>query len=260
MKALAFIFLVMQVFLLSPAIAQQKKGDEMMKDKKVLFVLTNHDTKGASGEPTGFYLSEAAHPWHVLHKAGVEVDFVSPRGGKPPVDGFDLNDSINAEFWHNEDVQRKLSSTKNPSEIVPTDYDAIHYVGGHGAMWDFPDDATLQHIAASIYEHGGIVAAVCHGPAGLVNIKLSDGDYLVKGKKVTGFTNEEEKAVKLQQIVPFLLQSKLEERGAEFNTGEKFKENVVEDGRLITGQNPASATALGEALLKALKAQEAAAH
>lgn len=227
--------------------AQAVKSKHMKK--KILFVVTSHDKKGSTGEPTGYYLSEVTHPWEVLHKAGYEIDFVSPQGGKAPVDGFDLTDAVNAEFWNNEKERYKVEHTKKPEEINPADYAAIHYAGGHGAMWDIADNTTLAAIAAKIYEQGGVVSAVCHGPAGLVNIKLDNGDYLVAGKKVNGFTNEEEVAVKLDKVVPFLLEDKLKERGAQFEKSGLWETHVVSDQRLVTGQNPQSAKAVGEALL-----------
>lgn len=220
--------------------------------EKILFVVTSHDTKGDTGEKTGFYLGEASHPWEVL-KEDYEIDFVSPEGGKAPVDGLDLNDPVNKEFWENEEIQKKIANTFKPSEVNPEDYVAIHYVGGHGAMWDFADNEELAKIASEIYENNGVVSAVCHGPAGIVNIKLSDGKYLVDGKKVNGFTNEEEEAVKLTKIVPFLLEDKLKERGGIYEKSPNFTEHVTVDGRLITGQNPQSAKGVGEAMRNALK-------
>lgn len=221
--------------------------------QKILFVLTSHSQKGNTGETTGFYLSEAAHPWKVMHDAGFEVDFVSPQGGEPPMDGFDLEDTVNQEFWDDEAVRQKLKNTLTPKQVNPADYRAIHYVGGHGTMWDFKDNEALASIAAHIYENNGVVSAVCHGPAGLVNIKLSDGSYLVDGKRVNSFTNEEEAAVKLTDVVPFLLEDALKERGALFEKADNFQKKVVVDHRLVTGQNPASAQGVGEAVANLLE-------
>lgn len=220
--------------------------------KKILFVVTSHDKKGSTGEPTGYYLSEVSHPWKVLKDAGYEIDFVSPQGGNPPVDGFDLSDPENKEFWEDAYYHNKITHTLKPSEVKPEAYIAIHYAGGHGAMWDLPENTELASIAARIYEQGGIVSAVCHGPAGIVNIRLSNGDYLVKGKKVNGFTNEEEQAVKLDKVVPFLLEDKLRERGGIYEKSGNWQEHVTVDKRLITGQNPQSAKGVGKALLAAL--------
>jgi putative intracellular protease/amidase len=230
----------------------QQKGSTNMK-KKVLFVLTSHNVKGSTGQPTGFYLSEVSHPWEVLHAAGYEMDFVSPKGGKAPVDGLNLNDATNKAFWEDSTYRQKVEHTLKPSEVKVEDYAAIFYAGGHGTMWDFAENLELAQIASKIYENGGVVSAVCHGPAGLVNVKLSNGQYLVAGKNVNAFSNEEEIAVKLENVVPFMLETKLIERGAIFDKAGLWQEKVVVDGRLVTGQNPASARKVGEETLKALQ-------
>lgn len=234
----------------NPAYSQQSSDSEK---KKVLFVVTSHDQLGNTGKSTGYYLSEVTHPWNVLHKAGYEIDFVSPKGGKAPVDDFDLSDPVNKKFWKNEKYRNKIQNTMKPSDVNPEEYVAIHYAGGHGTMWDFPENEKISTIARKIYEKNGVVSAVCHGPAGLVNIKLSNGEYLVDGKKVSAFTNEEEKAVELDSVVPFLLESKLKKRGATFEQSGLWQKQVSVDGRLVTGQNPQSATAVGEKTLKLLK-------
>lgn len=238
---------------LNNAAAQAKNSQKM--SKKILFVVTSHNQKGSTGEPTGYYLGEVSHPWEVLHNAGYEIDFVSPKGGKAPVDGFDLSDPVNKQFWEDKTYRHKIENTLNPSQVDPSRYSAIFYAGGHGAMWDFADNTEIATIAAKIYEGNGIVSAVCHGPAGLVNIKLSTGKYLVDGKKVNAFTNEEEAAVKLEKIVPFLLEDKLKERGAKFEKSGLWQSHVTVDNRLITGQNPQSAKGVGEAILSALKSK-----
>lgn len=222
-----------------------------MKDK-ILFVVTSHGELGDTGKKTGYYLSEVTHPWSVLGDY-YDIDVVSPKGGRPPVDGFDLSDPINARFWHDEAWQQKMGSTMTPEEVDPTLYKAIFYAGGHGAMWDFPHNEVLARIAASIYEAGGIVSAVCHGPAGLLPVKQKDGTFLVKGRKLTSFTNPEEYANGTADVVPFLLETALENEGALFQEGPMWADHVVVDGRLITGQNPMSALSLGKALLKALR-------
>lgn len=221
--------------------------------KKILFVVTSHDTKGSTGEKTGYYLGEVSHPWEVLNDAGYEIDFVSPKGGNPPVDGFDLSDPVNKKFWEDEAYHQKISNSLKPEDVNPNHYDAIFFAGGHGAMWDLPNSDALGQIAAKIYETGGVVSAVCHGPAGLINIKLSDGKYLIEGKKVNGFSNEEEEIVKLTDVVPFLLEEKLKERGGIYEKSEPWQTHVTVDERLVTGQNPQSAKAVGEAMLKLLK-------
>ena len=253
-KAIMLLFCAFLGMNLS-AIAQKQLTTNKSKimTKKILFVLTSHDKKGNTGQPTGYYLGEVSHPWEVLTKAGYEIDFVSPKGGKSPVDGLNLNDVINKAFWENPVYRQKVENTMKPSEVNLNEYVAIFYAGGHGTMWDFADNQELANIAAKIYENGGAVAAVCHGPAGLVNIKLNNGKYLVDGKNVNAFTNEEEIAVKLENVVPFMLESKLIERGAKFSKAGLWQEKVVVDGRLVTGQNPASAKKVGEELLKVLQ-------
>ncbi|WP_114789409.1 type 1 glutamine amidotransferase domain-containing protein [Niabella yanshanensis] len=220
--------------------------------KKILFVVTSHDTKGSTGEKTGYYLGEVSHPWEVLTEAGYEIDFVSPKGGNPPVDGFDLSDPVNKKFWEDAVYQKKITNSMRPSEVKAEDYAAIYYAGGHGAMWDLPTNDALNKIAANIYEKDGIVAAVCHGPAGIMNIQLSDGSYLVKDKKVNGFSNEEEEQVKLTRVVPFLLEDQLKKHGGVYEKSAPWQPHVTTDQRLITGQNPQSAKAVGEAMVKEL--------
>jgi putative intracellular protease/amidase len=231
------------------ATAQTQKLKTM---KKILFVVTSHAAKGSTGQPTGYYLAEVSHAWEVLKNAGYEIDFVSPLGGKPPVDGYNLNDAVNKAFVDDVVYQNKINNSLTPAQVKVSDYIAIYYAGGHGTMWDFADNTELATIAANIYEKGGAVAAVCHGPAGLVNIKLSNGKYLVDGKKINAFSNEEEIAVKLDTVVPFMLETKLIERGAIFEKAGLWQEKVVVDGRLVTGQNPASARKVGDELLKIL--------
>lgn len=220
---------------------------------KVLFVVSSHDKKGNTGESTGYYLSEVSHPWEILHNAGYEIDFVSPKGGTPPVDGFDLSDEVNRKFWENEEYHAKINNSMKPSEVNPDNYVAIHYAGGHGTMWDFADNAELAEIGQKIYENNGIVSAVCHGPAGLVNIKLSNGKYLVDGKKINAFTNEEEIAVKLEHVVPYMLETTLIDRGAIFEKSGLWQPHVTVDQRVVTGQNPQSAHGVGEAVLKEIQ-------
>jgi putative intracellular protease/amidase len=222
--------------------------------KKVLFVLTSHPELGDTGRKTGWYLPEVTHPLKEILEAGLNVDFVSPEGGAAPIDPGSLKDDdpISQEFLNDPKWKARFDNTLDPSRVVADDYDAIFFAGGHGTMWDLPDNEALANLAASIYEKGGLVAAVCHGPAGLLNVELSDGSHLVDGRNLTSFTNEEEKAVHLEEVVPFLLESKLVERGARHQKAEKFHPKVVVDGRLVTGQNPASARAVGQALAELL--------
>jgi putative intracellular protease/amidase len=220
-----------------------------MAMQRVLFVLTSHDTLGETGQPTGFYLAEVTHPYAVFEQAGIPVDFVSPKGGKAPMTGVDLTDPLNKEFLDNPAKMAAVENTLTPEAIDPSKYNAIFYSGGHGTMWDFPHQPVLDKVAAAIYEQGGVVGAVCHGPSGLLNIKLSDGSYLVAGKKVAAFTNEEEVAMKLTEVIPFFLAEKLTERGATHTKADNFKTNVEVADRLVTGQNPASAKGVGEQMV-----------
>lgn len=243
-------------FMLPFAITSQAadtKGDAGMP-KKVLFVVTSHGELGDTGKPTGYFLSEVTHPWSEVSKE-FEIDVVSPKGGKSPVTGFDLNDPINKKYWEDKAWQDKMDHTLTPAQVKPDDYAAIYYAGGHGAMWDLPDNKEIAEIAEKIYKNGGVVAAVCHGPAGLVNLKREDGKYLVDGKKFDSFTDEEETLNGSQNIVPFMLQSKLQERGGIFDGAKPWSDHVVVDGRLVTGQNPQSALSLGKKLVETIKQQ-----
>jgi putative intracellular protease/amidase len=217
--------------------------------RRVAIVLTNHGTLGSTGKPTGFYLSEATHPHHVFRSAGYDVDFLSPKGGLAPMDGLDAKDAINDAFLADAALVARTKSTTAIRDADPARYDAVFFSGGHGTMWDFPGDASLQAFARSVYERGGVVAAVCHGPAALVNLRLSDGRHLVAGKQVAAFTNEEEAAVKLDTVVPFALESTLRQRGAAFVESPNFEARVAISDRLVTGQNPASATGAAEAVV-----------
>jgi putative intracellular protease/amidase len=207
---------------------------------------------GDTGKPTGFFLGELTHPFEVFEKAGVPAELASIQGGEPPVDGLDLEDKINARYWNDPEFRSKLASTKKLSDLNPADYSAVFFSGGHGTMWDFPDDAAVQKFAREIYEAGSPVGAVCHGPAALVNVKLSDGTFLVAGKEVSAFTNSEEEKVGLTNVVPFLLATKLEERGAKHLGAPDFQEQVVASGNLVTGQNPASAAGVAEKMVELL--------
>ena len=222
---------------------------------RILIVLTSHSTLGTTGKPTGAYLSEVAHPWKAFAKAGFAIDFASVKGGEVPLDGVDRKDPVNAELLDDTATMARLHASLAPAAIDPAKYDAMFYAGGHGTMWDFPGEATLAKAAAAIYERGGVVAAVCHGPAALTEIKLSTGAYLVAGKKLAAFTNDEESAVGLTDVVPFLLADRLVERGATHVPAAKWAPQVVVSERLVTGQNPQSAAGVGEAVVALLRAR-----
>jgi putative intracellular protease/amidase len=196
-----------------------------------------------------------AHPHAVFKAAGYTVDVVSTRGGQVPLDGATGSDPVVAAFLEDPEVQRQLRESPAASTVDATLYDAIFFAGGHGAMWDFPDAKGFTDAAARIYDAGGVVGAVCHGPAALVSVRLASGKLLIEGKRVSAFTNAEERAVKLDQVVPFLLQSRLEELGAKHEAAPNWQEKVVTSERLVTGQNPASAAAVAKAMLVALSHQ-----
>ncbi|WP_411826461.1 type 1 glutamine amidotransferase domain-containing protein [Luteolibacter sp. AS25] len=228
----------------------------------ILLVLTNHSELGDTGEKTGFFLSEAAHPYQVFTEKEYPVTIASPEGGFAPIDpkSLDLKDKANESFWlkySNKDEKNPgLPLTKPLSEIDPADYTAVSFAGGHGSVWDFPENKDIQRITSAIYTANGSVGAVCHGPAALVNVKLPDGTHLISGKETAVFTNHEEEAVGLAEVVPFLLQNKFENAGAAVETAENFKKNAIRDGRLVTGQNPASAEKAAKLLIEAIEDTE----
>ncbi|GGZ81444.1 type 1 glutamine amidotransferase domain-containing protein [Streptomyces echinoruber] len=210
----------------------------------VLFALTSHGRLGETGRATGFYVPEVAHPAEVFRAAGWDLAFVSVAGGRPPRDGIKPDDTVTARFLT--DHEAALADTPTADDLDAADYDAVYFAGGHGTMWDFPGATALTRLAAAVHERGGVVAAVCHGPAALVNLTLADGSHLVAGKQVSSFTNEEEAAVGLTDVVPFALETALIERGAKFTKAANFTEHAVADTRLVTGQNPASAARVAE--------------
>ncbi|QNF12668.1 type 1 glutamine amidotransferase domain-containing protein [Klebsiella variicola] len=219
--------------------------------KPVLMVLTSYNNIVNGHEISGFYLPELTHPLHVLEKANIPVALSSILGGKPPVYGIE-DDEINQRYWDDSEFQKRLNHTLPLAAVKSEDYSAVLFVGGHGTMWDFPDDDAVKTLTRELYEQNKPVAAVCHGPAALLNVKLSNGQYLVNGKRVAAFTDTEEMEVGLANVVPFMLEATLKSRGALHQSAENWHCNVVIDGRLITGQNPQSATGVGEALRQQL--------
>ncbi len=227
--------------------------------KKALFVVTSCNVKGTTGIPTGFNLSEVTHPLEKLEESGVVVDIASIKGGEAPLDGLeDLNDPINAKYWADADFRKAISHTLKLDDVKASDYDAIFFAGGHGTMWDFRDSPAVLKLVPEFYESGKIVSAVCHGPAALVNVKLSDGSYLIAGKNVAGFTNGEEEEVQSTNVVPFLLEDALIKNGANYKHAPNWNDNIAIDG-LITGQNPQSAASVGKAIVKMLTINSAGA-
>ena len=223
--------------------------------KPVLFVITSNAVKGATGIPTGYNLAEVTHPLEKLHAAGIRVQFASILGGDAPLDGLeDMKDPVIAHYWADAAFRHAIAHTEPLDDVDPSGYSAIFFAGGHGTMWDFPDSPAVHRAIREIDAAGGIVSAVCHGPAALVNARGADGRLLVAGKRLAAFTNDEEEAVESTHVVPFLLESMLVERGAQHQYAANWADNVVVDGRLITGQNPQSAARWGDVLRDALLA------
>lgn len=212
--------------------------------QKALIVVTGHKP--------GWYLSEVTHIYYPLVEAGYAVDFASPQGGKTQMDesSLKLDDADNKKFVENKSLIKQMDQTQSLKNIKALDYQIIHFAGGHGAMWDFHNSEVLNKLTATIYEQGGIVSAICHGPAALVNVKLSNGDYLVKGKEVSAFTDAEEAEVKMTNVVPFLLESTLRNRGAKLVTGKNWSDQTSISERLITGQNPQSGHSVGKKIVE----------
>ncbi|WP_313672773.1 type 1 glutamine amidotransferase domain-containing protein, partial [Sphingobacterium multivorum] len=209
----------------------------MKKDKlKVLVVLTSHDQLGDTGEKTGFWVEEFAAPYYVLQDAGVDVTIASPKGGQPPIDPKsalpDFQTEATKRFDADKELQTKLANSLALDTINEQDYDAIFYPGGHGPLWDLTNDKTSVALIESFWAHNKPVAAVCHAPAVFRYVKDSNGQPLVKGKKVTGFSNSEEEAVQLTAVVPFLVEDELVKLGAQYSKGEDWHSYVVKDGHL----------------------------
>ena len=227
--------------------------------KRVLFVLTSHEQLGETGKKTGVHVGEVSHVYKPLHDAGYAIDFVSPKGRQTYMYGVDINDPMTNWLLRNGSAYYQLTHALKPEQVDPMAYAAVYYVGGHGTLWDLPDHQPLATITKTIYENNGVVAAVCHGAAGLVNVTLSDGTYLVNGKQMTSFTNREERDIQQDTHVPFLLESMLRQRGAVFSGAENWQTHVVVDGRLITGQNSASAHKMALELIQTLESNASSA-
>lgn len=224
---------------------------------KILMVLTSHDRLGDTGERTGFWLEEFAAPYYVFRDAGAEITLASPRGGQPPLDPRSDDESAQTEatrrFRNDPEAQKALANTVKLSEIDPAQFDAVFYPGGHGPLWDLAEDADSIRVIETLAQAGRPVGAVCHGPAVLRHAKGPDGKPLVAGRKVTGFTNTEEQAVGLTDIVPFSVEDMLKENGATFTRGPDWAAHAVTDGNLVTGQNPASSEEAARQLLALLQ-------
>lgn len=223
----------------------------------ILMVLTSHDQLGNTGKKTGFWLEEFASPYYVFRDAGANVTLVSPQGGQPPLDpksdATDAQTEATLRFKKDSAAQALLAHTGKLSGVSADAFDAVFYPGGHGPLWDLAEDADSIKLIENTMAAGKIVSAVCHAPGVFRHTKAVDGSPLVKGKKVTGFTNSEEAAVELTNIVPFLVEDMLVKNGGIYSKGADWKPYVVTDGKLITGQNPASSEAAAQAVLQQLK-------
>ena len=223
---------------------------------KIVFVLTSHDLLGNTGQKTGFWIEEFATPYYVLSDAGAKITIASPKGGQPPVDPkselADAQSASTRRFYKDNIVIDKVAHSLKLSDLKVEDYDAVFYPGGHGPLWDLALDKFSIQLIEDFYNHKKPIAFVCHAPAALVNVKAKNGEALIKGKELTGFSNSEEAAVHLTDVVPFLLEDELKKHGALYTKGEDWSSYVKKDGLLITGQNPASSEAVAKLLLKTL--------
>lgn len=226
----------------------------MSDPKRVLMIVTSHARLGASDTPTGFWLEELAAPYGVFRDAGVQIDIASPAGGRPPADP--KSEKSDAEpvrrFLADREAMARLESTKRLADVTET-YDAYFVVGGHGVMWDLATSPEIAALLGRAHDAGKVIAAVCHGPAALVGVKDAQGQPIVRGRRVAGFSNEEEDAVGLTAIVPFALETRLRELGGRYERGPKWGAFAVRDGNLVTGQNPQSSADVARETLAALR-------
>ena len=221
--------------------------------KKILMVLTSHDELGNTGKKTGFWVEEFAAPYYTFIDAGVEVTLATPLGGQAPIDPTstleDFQTAATERYDGDDAAQAKIATTLQLSSLNESDFDGVFYPGGHGPLWDLTDNKDSITLIESFLNAGKAVATVCHASAALLNVKQASGDFAIKGKAVTGFTNSEEEAVQLTAVVPFLLEDELIKRGGEYQKAQDWHAFVVQDGLIITGQNPASSALAAEKLL-----------
>jgi len=230
----------------------------MIMTKKILMVLTSHDELGNTGQKTGFWVEEFAAPYYAFIDAGVEVTLATPKGGQAPIDPTSTLEDFQTPATERYDAdnlaQTKIATTIVLSSINEADFDGVFYPGGHGPLWDLTDNSDSISLIESFLKAGKAVATVCHASAALLNVKNAAGNFAIKGKVITGFTNSEEDAVQLTKVVPFLLEDELIKRGGEYQKAEDWHAFAVQDGLIITGQNPASSTVAAEKLLNQLSA------
>lgn len=251
------IFILFFMTLISTAAANTSKPLDAIATNKILVVMTNHQDYPTRTDSTGLWLTELTHFIDIVEGAGFKTDFVSPQGGQIPLDerslGWMYMDDAANKYLNDLAFRDRLTNTQAITQVNPQDYAAIYYTGGHGVMWDFKDNQHLQQTAQAIYRQGGVISAVCHGVAGLVNLKDESGMPLIKDKTITGFSNSEEFWAGLKDEVPFFLEDELKKQGANYQTTWlPFLSYAVTDGRIITGQNPSSAKAVAEQLLNLL--------
>ncbi len=224
---------------------------------QLLMILTSHDRLGDTGEKTGFWLEEFAAPYFVFRDAGVNITLASPAGGQPPLDPksaeADAHTDATRRFAADAEAQADLAGTRRLADVNPDAFDAVFYPGGHGPLWDLATDADSIAVIEALWAAGKVVAAVCHAPAVLLNARAADGNPLVAGRRLTAFTNDEEAAVGLTDVVPFLLESALRDRGADFSRAGLFEAHGVTAGRLVTGQTPPSSEPAARAVLALLE-------
>ncbi|MBA3988434.1 MAG: type 1 glutamine amidotransferase domain-containing protein [Idiomarina sp.] len=225
---------------------------------KILMVLTSHDSLGDTGHKTGFWVEEFAAPYYVFDEAGAEITLASPQGGQPPIDpnseSDDAQTAATRRFYKDDGLKAKLAKTLKLADLNADDYDAVFYPGGHGPLWDLTNDENSIRLLEDFWQQGKAVAAVCHAPAVLLNANLA-GKPMIAGRAVTGFSNSEEEAVELTDIVPFLLEDALQEKGAKYEKTDDWQPYVIQDGLLVTGQNPASSEPTAKALVHILNNQ-----
>ncbi len=223
---------------------------------KILMVLTSHNELGNTGEKTGFWLEEFAAPYYTFLEAGAELVLASPKGGQPPLDPKsdlpDFQTPATERFKQDEQAQQVLANTVKLEEVSQADFDAVFYPGGHGPLWDLAESDQSIALIEAFEQAGKPISFVCHAPGVLRHVKAANGEPLIKGRKVTGFTNGEEAGVELTDVVPFLIEDEFSRLGGHYEKGADWQPHVVEDGRLITGQNPASSEAVAQALIKQL--------
>lgn len=227
---------------------------------KILIIVTNVGMYASGNLETGLWLSELTHLYHAAKEKGYEVTIASPQGGNVPVDPESLKhftlDKISERYWNDSNFRQLLKNSHRLSDLVQEEYDLVYLAGGHGTMYDFPDDVTIQTIIKNHYTTGKKVAAICHGVGGLLNVKLSGGDYLIKGKSMTGFDWFEESLARRKKEVPFNLEAAIKERGADLKKAFiPMTSNVVVDGNLITGQNPFSSKEMAKVVISELEKQ-----